>query len=106
MATASFERVRKAFPNAHITAGMRPYLRLMAHGSDYFDDIVETPQGGGLKALRRQVRDPGEGRGQRQRVTGNLGAEPVGAVFSRPADRHLHQPCSKGRQNDHQYRAD
>ena len=57
MATASFERVREAFPNAHITAGMRPYLRLMAHGSDYFDDIVDTPQGGGLKALWRQVRE-------------------------------------------------
>ena len=30
MATASFERIRAAFPRAHITAGMRPYLRLMA----------------------------------------------------------------------------
>lgn len=57
MATATFERVRAAFPRARITAGMRPYLRLMAHGSDYFDEIVETPKGGGLRALWRQVRE-------------------------------------------------
>jgi heptosyltransferase-2 len=57
MATASFERIRAAFPRAHITAGMRPYLRLMAHGSDTFDEIVETPKGGGLRALWRQVRE-------------------------------------------------
>lgn len=56
MATATFERVRAAFPNAHITAGMRPYLRRMAHGSEVFDDIVETPKGGGLRELWRQVR--------------------------------------------------
>ena len=57
MATATFERIRAAFPRAHITAGMRPYLRLMAHGSDTFDEIVETPKGGGLRALWRQVRE-------------------------------------------------
>lgn len=57
MATATFERVRAAFPAAHITAGMRPYLRLMAHGSDYFDEIVETPKVSGLRALWRQVRE-------------------------------------------------
>jgi len=57
MATASFQRVRDAFPNAHVTAGMRPYLREMVTGSDYFDEIVETPKGGGLGGLWRQVRD-------------------------------------------------
>lgn len=57
MATATFERVRAAFPRAHITAGMRPYLRLMAHGSDVFDEIVETPKGGGARELWRQVRE-------------------------------------------------
>lgn len=57
MATASFERVRRAFPNAHVTAGMRPYLRDLATGADWFDEIVDTPRGGGLSGLRRQVRE-------------------------------------------------
>jgi heptosyltransferase-2 len=56
MATASFARIRSAFPNAHVTAGMRPYLRELASGNDYFDEIVETPRGGGLSGLVRQVR--------------------------------------------------
>ena len=37
MATATFERVRAAFPTAHITAGMRPFLKPMVKGCDYFD---------------------------------------------------------------------
>jgi len=57
MATASFARIRRAFPNAHVTAGMRPYLRDLADGNDYFDEIVETPRGGGLGGLIKQVRD-------------------------------------------------
>jgi len=57
MATATFQRVRDAFPNAHITAGMRPYLREMVRGSDYFDELVDTPKGGGLRGLLRQVRE-------------------------------------------------
>ena len=57
MATASFTRVRRAFPNAHVTAGMRPYLRPMVTGSDWFDDIVDTPKGSGPGAILRQVRD-------------------------------------------------
>ena len=56
MATAAFERVRKAFPNAHITAGMRPYLRPLAGGSDWFDAIVDTPRAKGPADLWRQVR--------------------------------------------------
>lgn len=56
MATASFQRVRAAFPNAHVTAGMRPYLRSLAAGADWFDEIVDTPRGGGLAGLWRQVR--------------------------------------------------
>jgi heptosyltransferase II len=62
MATASFARIRKAFPNAHVTAGMRPYLRELASGSDYFDEIVDTPRGGGLSGLWRQVRAMRQGR--------------------------------------------
>ncbi len=48
MATATFERVRAAFPTAHITAGMRPFLKPMVKGCDYFDEVVETPKKGGL----------------------------------------------------------
>ncbi len=62
MATATFARIRKAFPRAHVTAGMRPYLRDLASGSDYFDDIVDTPRGGGLTGLWRQVREMKRGR--------------------------------------------
>lgn len=57
MATASFARIRRAFPRAHITAGMRPYLEPMTSGSDHFDEIVATPRGGGIAGLWRQVRD-------------------------------------------------
>jgi len=56
MATASFARIRRGFPNAHVTAGMRPYLRELVSGNEFFDEIVETPQGGGLTGLIRQVR--------------------------------------------------
>ena len=62
MATATFARIRRAFPRAHVTAGMRPYLRDLASGSDYFDDIVDTPRGGGLTGLWRQVRQMKQGR--------------------------------------------
>ncbi len=57
MATATFQRVRTAFPGAHVTAGMRPYLRPLANGSDDFDEIVDTPRGGGLRGLWRDVRE-------------------------------------------------
>jgi heptosyltransferase-2 len=56
MATASFARVRHAFPHAHVTAGMRPYLRQLAGGSDWFDDIVDTPRAKGLAGLWHDVR--------------------------------------------------
>jgi heptosyltransferase II len=55
MATASFARLRRAFPNAHITAGMRPYLRPMLAGSDWFDAVVDTPRPAGLGAFWREV---------------------------------------------------
>lgn len=55
MATAAFARIRAAFPHAHITAGMRPYLRALA-GSEFFDEIVPTPKAKGLGDLVRQVR--------------------------------------------------
>ena len=62
MATATFARVRRAFPNAHITAGMRPYLTGLLGGTDFFDAVVPTPKAGGLAGLRRQVRAMRDGR--------------------------------------------
>jgi heptosyltransferase-2 len=56
MATSAFARVRAAFPAAHITAGMRPYLRQLAAGSEFFDAIVDTPRAKGVGDLWRQVR--------------------------------------------------
>jgi len=56
MATAAFARLRAAFPRAEITAGMRPYLRALVAGTDWFDRIVDTPRAGGLRGLWRQVR--------------------------------------------------
>ena len=56
MATATFARIRAAFPDAHITAGMRPYLRPLAAGTNWFDAVVDTPKVGGLRALWREVK--------------------------------------------------
>jgi len=62
MATASFERVRSAFPNAHITVGLRPFLRPLLSGSRWFDAVVDTPKDSGLGAVWRQVRAMRQGR--------------------------------------------
>lgn len=56
MATASFARIRAGFPNAHITCGMRPYLRELTSGAAWFDAIVDTPRARGLRGLSAQVR--------------------------------------------------
>lgn len=56
MASATFGRIRRAFPRAHITAGLRPYLRLLTTGTDWFDALVDTPRATSLPALWRQVR--------------------------------------------------
>ena len=55
MATATFARLRAAFPQAHVTAGMRPYLRPLLSGSDWFDEVVDTPRPRGLLGLWREV---------------------------------------------------
>lgn len=55
MATASFERVRAAFPAAHVTVGLRPYLRPLLQGSPWFDEVVDTPSFRGPSALWREV---------------------------------------------------
>ncbi|MCR9248482.1 MAG: lipopolysaccharide heptosyltransferase II [bacterium] len=57
MATASFRRLRNAFPDAHITVGMRPFLRDLLRGSDWFDEVVDTPSFRSPAALWRQVRE-------------------------------------------------
>lgn len=57
MATATFARVRQAFPHAHIVAGVRPYLRPLVGGSGWFDAVVDTPRAKGLADVWRQVRD-------------------------------------------------
>lgn len=62
MATSAFRRLRLAFPAAHITAGMRPYLRPLLSGSDWFDAVVDTPRARGLGDFMRAV---GEMRRQR-----------------------------------------
>lgn len=56
MATGTFARIRAAFPNARITAGMRGYLRPLLSGSAWFDEVVETPKSSGLGAFWREVR--------------------------------------------------
>lgn len=62
MATATFARIRAAFPHAHVTAGMRPYLRPLLTGSHWFDDVVDTPRASGLGAFWRQVQAMRRGR--------------------------------------------
>lgn len=62
MATSAFARLRSAFPAAHITGGLRPYLRPLACGSTFFDELVDTPKAGGLGDLWRQVRAMRAGR--------------------------------------------
>lgn len=55
MATAAFARIRAAFAEAHITVGLRPYLRPLLSGSQLFDDLVDTPRTKGLLPFWRQV---------------------------------------------------
>lgn len=62
MATASFARLRRAFPRAHITAGMRSYLELLCTGTDWFDEIVFTPKPAGVGAFWREVQAMRAGR--------------------------------------------
>lgn len=61
MATASFDRIRKAFPRARITGAMRPILKPLLRGTDFFDDFLDAPRAGGLGGLLRQVREVRKG---------------------------------------------
>jgi heptosyltransferase-2 len=56
MATASFERLRRGFPDAEIVCGLRPYLGELAAGTDWFDAILDMPGAGGLAGFWRRVR--------------------------------------------------
>ncbi len=56
MATASFARLRQAFPKAHIVCGLRPILRPLLDGTTWFDELVDAPKAGGLGGLLAQVR--------------------------------------------------
>lgn len=62
MATATFARVRAAFPDAHVTAGMRPFLKSLCTGSDWFDEVQDTPKPAGLSGLWREVQAMRRGR--------------------------------------------
>ncbi|GAB4138899.1 MAG: lipopolysaccharide heptosyltransferase II [Planctomycetota bacterium] len=55
MATSAFERIRRGFPSARITAGMRPHLKGLLGGVGFFDGVVETPRARGPLGLWRQV---------------------------------------------------
>jgi heptosyltransferase-2 len=57
MATASFARLRAGFPDAEIVCGLRPYLRSLLDGSDYFDAFFDVSSGGGARGLWRQARE-------------------------------------------------
>lgn len=55
MATASFARLRAAFPQARLAGAMRPHLRSLLTGTSFFDDIVAAPRARGLRGLLKQV---------------------------------------------------
>ena len=57
MATASFARIRAAFPTAHITLAARPMLHPLLAGSGWFDEIIPAPRAKGVSGLFRQVGD-------------------------------------------------
>jgi hypothetical protein len=46
MATATFARLRAAFPRARIVCGLRPYLRALLDGENWFDQVLAAPRGG------------------------------------------------------------
>ncbi len=55
MATSAFARIRRGFPEAEITCGIRAYLKPLLSGLDYFDRLVESPKAKGVAGLLRQV---------------------------------------------------
>ncbi|MEQ1632067.1 MAG: lipopolysaccharide heptosyltransferase II [Planctomycetota bacterium] len=55
MATAAFERLRRAFPQAHIAIGGRPFLQPLCNGSAWCDEFVPMPRAGGIRGLFAQI---------------------------------------------------
>lgn len=58
MATASFARLRAGFPQARISCALRPYLRSLLAGAEFFDELIDDPKAGlpGLLRLTSAVR--------------------------------------------------
>ncbi len=62
MAGPALERIRAAYPDARITLAVRPYLREMATGAGYFDELLDAPKIANLSELRARVREVRAGR--------------------------------------------
>lgn len=62
MATGAMERLRAAWPDAHITIAARPHLLPLLSGSNWCDATLPTPKAGGVKGLWDQVRAVRAGR--------------------------------------------
>lgn len=55
MATAAFERLRAGFPDAEITVALRPYLKPILNGADWFDRVLEAPKVASMAVFRTQL---------------------------------------------------
>jgi heptosyltransferase-2 len=55
MATATFERLRRGYPDAEIVCGLRGYLRPLLAGSAWFDRFLDTPKARGVRGVLRQA---------------------------------------------------
>ncbi|MHC5063409.1 MAG: lipopolysaccharide heptosyltransferase II [Planctomycetota bacterium] len=55
MATAAFERLRAGFPQAEISVALRPYLRPLLSGSEWFDRVLEAPKKPAIGSFRQQL---------------------------------------------------
>ena len=70
----------------------------MGHGGVALGGDIDLPSSQGGDLFQR--------RSQRQRIAGNFGADPVGLIFARAADGHLHQHGCHRREKHHQQGAD
>jgi len=55
MATASFARLRRGFPDAVIVCGLRRYLRSLLDGSPAFDELIDLPNASEPRRLLAQA---------------------------------------------------
>ena len=65
MATPAYECLRRGFPNAHITALIRPYARGIIEPSPWFDRIVDCDDKSlaGMRHIRAALTEPKPGAG-------------------------------------------